>query len=116
MTVYVLSGETNAESLARTPGARLMVDALGRWLPLFLGSLSIFLAALAWSSHRRRPWAWYAAIVAYSIGVLGSAWEISIGIHQAWMSLAINALIVTLLLSAPTRRAYFREEVAIPGR
>ena len=110
MTLYVLAGESHAEALARTPGARIMVDALGRWLPLFLGGLACFLAALAWSSFRRRPWAWYAAVVAYSIGVLGSVWEISVGIHQAWTSVAINAMIVTFLLIRPTRVAYFRRD------
>jgi hypothetical protein len=107
MTSYVLAAESHAEALARTPGARIMVDAMGPWLPFFLGGLACFLAALAWSSYRRRPWAWYAAVVAYSIGVLGSEWEISVGIQQAWVSAIVNAVIVTLLLSRPTRMAYF---------
>jgi hypothetical protein len=107
MTLYVLAGESHSEELARTPGARIMVDTLGRWLPAFLGGLACFLAVLAWSSYRRRPWAWYGAIIAYLIGVLGSAWEISVGIQQAWISLAINTIVVTLLLSHPTREAYF---------
>jgi hypothetical protein len=108
MTVYVLAGRDHAEQLARRPGARLMVDLMGPYLPVFLGGLGAFLATLAWSSHRRRPWAWRAAVACYSVGVIGSLWEVSVGIRQAWVSVLINAAVVALLLSGPTRRAYFR--------
>lgn len=107
MTIYVLSGPDHARQLARSPGASLMVDLLGPWLPVFLGGLALFLGSMAWGSFRRRPWAWRAAIVAYSIGVAGSLWEVAIGIERAWVSTLINALVVTLLMSGPTRRAYF---------
>lgn len=107
MTAYVLSGPDHAEDLARTPGARLMVDLFGPYLPVFLGGLGVFLAAMAWSSHRRRPWAWRAAVAAYSVGVIGSMWEVSIGIEQAWASAVIHGGVVALLLSGPTRRVYF---------
>lgn len=106
MTIYVLRGSDQAEALARTPGARLMVDIFGPFLPLFLGALAVFLGAMAWASHRRRPWAWRAAVASYSVGVLGSLWEVSIGIHQAWLSTFINAFVVTLLLTRATRRVY----------
>lgn len=106
MTAYLLFGG-NQNDLARTPGARLMVDLLGPWLPPFLGSLAILLASIAWSSFRRRPWAWRAAVVAYTIGIIGSAWEVSVGISQAWLSVLINAGVVSLLLSRPTRRVFF---------
>jgi hypothetical protein len=39
--------------------------------------------------------------------VAGSLWEVAIGIERAWVSTLINALVVTLLMSGPTRRAYF---------
>jgi hypothetical protein len=107
MTSYLFLGGS-PEHLARTPGARLMVDATGRWLPAFLGSLAIFLGAMAWSSHHRRPWAWRAALLAYTVGVLGSLWEVSVGIHDAWLSALINLGVVALLLGRPTRRVYFR--------
>jgi hypothetical protein len=113
MTTHLLIGGS-AETLAGSPGARLMVDVMGAWLPFFLGGLAVFLAALAWNSHRRRPWAWRAAVAAYSVGVAGSLWEVSVGIGRAWLSALINAGIVTLLLSGPTRRAFFRGRV--PGR
>lgn len=106
MTSYLLLG-ARPEHLARTPGSRLMVDALGTWLPAFLGSLAVFLGAMAWSSYRRRPWAWRAAVTSYTIGVLGSLWEVSVGIQQAWFSVLINVAVVGLLLSEPTRRVYF---------
>lgn len=106
MTSYLLLGGS-ADQLSRTPGSRLMVDALGPWLPAFLGSLAVFLGAMAWSSHRRRAWAWRAAVASYGIGVLGSLWEVSVGIHQAWLSALINGGVVALLLSQPTRCVYF---------
>ena len=106
MTSYLLAGGP-ADGLARTPGGRLMVGALGPGLPVFLGSLAAFLAALAWSSHRRRPWAWRAALVAYSVGILGSLWEASVGVTQAWLSAGINSTVVLLLLAPVTRRVYF---------
>lgn len=107
MTLYVLADSSHTTDLARTPGAQLMVETLRGWLPLFLGGLAGFLGALAWSSFHRRPWAWYGAVIAYSIGVFGSAWEISFGIDQAWLSISINALVVVMLLSRPTREAFF---------
>jgi hypothetical protein len=91
-----------------------MVDTLGPWLAVFLGSLAVFLAAMAWSSHRRRAWAWRAALVAYSIGVLGSLWEVSAGIPQAWLSAAINATVVLLLLTPSTRGEYFHRPRSSP--
>jgi hypothetical protein len=107
MTLYVLARPDHARQFARSPGAKLMVNVLGPWLPMFLGGLALFLGSLAWASFRRRPWAWRAAIVAYSIGVIGSLWEVAIGIQQAWVSALINAGVVAMLLSRPTRRAYF---------
>ena len=107
MTAYLLAAGSPV-ALAKTPGARLMVEALGPWLPVFLGSLAAFLAAMAWSSNRRRPWAWRAALVAYSIGVVGSLWEVAVGIPQAWLSAGINSTVVLLLLAPSTRRVYFQ--------
>jgi hypothetical protein len=107
MLAFVLADPTNAERLARTPGARLLVDWTGPWLPAFFAALAAFLGALAWSSRRRQPWAWRGAVAAYSIGVLGSAWEVSIGIAAAWLSVAINAAVVAMLLAPATRAVYF---------
>lgn len=107
MLVFVLADGANAERLARTPGARLLVDWTGPWLPAFFAGLAAFLAALAWSSHRRLRWAWGGAVTAYTIGVAGSAWEVSIGITQAWLSVAINAAVVAMLMAPATREVYF---------
>lgn len=106
MTSFLLAGGS-AERMARTPGARLLVDALGPRLPWFLGGLAAFLAALAWSSYRRRPWAWRAALVAYTVGILGSLWEVSVGIERAWIAACINSGVVALLSSRATRLVYF---------
>jgi hypothetical protein len=107
MTGYVLLGEQHAQALARTPGAQIMVRALGKWLPVFLAGLACFLGALAWGSQRRLGWAWTAAVVAYSVGIVGSAWEIVVGINQAWVSLLVNGAVVTMLFT--TREAYFEK-------
>lgn len=76
--------------------------------PLFLGSLALFLGLLAWSSHRRLKWGWWGAVAAYAFGIIGSAWEISIGINNAWVSLLINSAVVTILLRPDTRKVYFK--------
>jgi hypothetical protein len=56
------------------------------------------------------PWARSAALVAYSIGVAGSLWQVSTGIARAWVSLAVNAGVVALLASRAARDA-FRDKV-----
>jgi hypothetical protein len=105
MASYLLAGG-DAERLAGSPGARLLVDSLGPWLPSFLGGLGAFLVALAWGSSRRMRWARSAALVAYSIGVAGSLWQVSTGIARAWVSFAVNAGVVALLASRAVRDAY----------
>jgi hypothetical protein len=107
IVVFHFAGGVDAVTFARTPGARLMIGALGPWVPVFLAVLALFLASMAWASHRRRPWAWRAAVAAYTFGILGSLWEASTGAWQAWLSVLVNAGVVTLLWSRPTRRAYF---------
>lgn len=107
MAAYVSLGDSNADRLATTPGARQLLSWTGPWLAVFFVALGAFLAALAWGSHRGRPWSWPAALVAYSVGVFGSAAEIVAGYPNYWASLAVNGTVVALLLH-PGVRARFR--------
>jgi hypothetical protein len=93
-------------ALALSPGSKLMIGLFGPLTPVFLLAVATLLAFLSYGSFRRRPWAWPLTLAAYSVGVLGSLWEVSIGIWQAWVSAAINAAIVAYALLPPVRRAY----------
>lgn len=94
------------QDLAISAGAKLMVGLFGRWTFVFLAAVATLLACLAVGSLRRHAWAWPLTIAAYSVGVIGSLWEVSIGIHQAWLSAAINAAVVAYASLPPVRRAY----------
>lgn len=106
MATYVVANGGDAEALATTPGARQLVDWTGAYLPLFFLALGTFLGALAWGSHRRQRWSWPAALVAYSIGVLGSLAEILTGHGRYAVSLLVNGAVVAALLSPSVRRAF----------
>lgn len=109
MAAYIVVNGGDAEPLATTPGARQLVDWTGAYLPLFFLALGTFLGALAWGSHRRQRWAWPAAMVAYSIGVLGSLAEILAGHGRYAASLLVNGAVVAALASRPVRRAFRNE-------
>ena len=94
------------QALAISPGARLMIDLFGAGTSLFLLAVALTLATLAYGSWTRRPWAWHLTLACYAIGVLGSLWEVAIGIQQAWLSAAINALVVAYASLPDVRRAY----------
>lgn len=94
------------EDLAISPGARLMVGLFGCWTFLFLLAVATLLGTLAWGSWHLRRWAWPLTLAAYSVGVLGSLWEVAIGIWQAWLSAAINAVVVAYASRPVVRRAY----------
>jgi hypothetical protein len=106
MAVFVLLDPANAEALTATPGARIMVDATGPWLPLVFLLMSAFFGSVAWGSHRHHRWSWPAAVVAYTIGVLGSAWQISVGIIGGWVALAVNGLVVVALWLPAVRQRF----------
>lgn len=50
-------------------------------------------------------------MVSYTIGVIGSLWEVSVGIRQAWLSTFINGAVVAMLMRQSTRCVYFRHSV-----
>lgn len=93
--------------LGRTGGSRLMLEMFGAWTWAFLLFIAVVLATLAYGSWRRRRWVWPMTIAVYSIGVLGSLWQVSLGITPAWASAAINAGVVAYAsTSRGVRRAY----------
>lgn len=94
------------EGLARTGGSRLMVSMFGGWTWAFLLLVASVLGTLAYGSWKRRRYAWPMTIVVYSVGVLGSVWQIALGIEQAWMSAAINAGVVAYASRRDVGRAY----------
>lgn len=95
------------EGLARTGGSRLMVETFGDATWAFLLFIAAMLGTLAYGSWRRRRWVWPLTIAVYSVGVLGSLWQVSLGIAPAWASAAINAGVVVYASAFPgVRRAY----------
>lgn len=92
--------------LARTGGSELMVEIFGPWTWLFLGAIAVVLAALCYGSWTRRPYAWPLTLVVYSIGVLGSLWQVTMGIPQGWLSAVVNAGVVAYASRSDVRRAF----------
>ena len=94
------------EGLAISGGSRIMVDWLGERVPLFLLGIAAVLATLVYGSWHLRPWAWPLTLGCYTVGVLGSLWQVSIGIPQGWVSAVINGSVVAYALTRPVREAY----------
>ena len=92
--------------LARSGGSALMVAWFGPWVWAFLLGVGALLALLSYGSWRLRPWALPLTVACYAVGVLGSLWEVSIGIREGWLGAAINAAVVVYALTPPVRRAY----------
>ena len=94
------------ENLAQTGGSRLMVATFGGWTWAFLLFLAVVLGTLSWGSWTRRRYAWPLTLAVYSVGVLGSLWQVSMGFGQAWASAVINAGVVLYAATPAVRRAY----------
>lgn len=94
------------EGLAVSGGSRIMVDAFGPWTSAFLACVGAVLATLAWASWRRLPWTWHMTLIVYGIGVVGSLWQVSVGISQGWAAAAVNAAVVVYAATPGVRRAY----------
>ena len=93
-------------SLAVSEGSALMVEMFGAWTSPFLLGISAFLASLAYASWKRRRRAWPMTLGAYSIGVLGSLWQVSVGIEAGWLSATINGAVVVYAARPAVARAY----------
>lgn len=94
------------DGLAQTGGSRLMVELFGDATWLFLLFIALVLGTLSYGSWNRRPFTWPLTLAVYSVGVLGSLWQVSLGIHEAWVSAAINAGVVAYAATPAVRRAY----------
>jgi len=96
------------ESLAVSGGSRLMLDLFGASTWLFLLLVGCVLGVLAYGSLRVRPWAWHLTLAVYGIGVLGSLWQVSLGITPGWVSATVNAAVVVYASRPRVRDAYLR--------
>lgn len=94
------------EGLAQSGGSRLMVDFFGSWMWAFLGGVALVLAVLSYGSWNLRRYTWPMTLTAYTIGVLGSFWEVSVGIASAWVGVVVNAGVVAYAATPDVRRAY----------
>lgn len=94
------------DSLAISGGSTIMVEWFGSATWAFLLFVGLVLATLAYASWRVRPWAWHLTLLVYGIGVIGSLWQVSVGIEQGWIAAAINAAVVAYAGTPAVKRAY----------
>jgi hypothetical protein len=95
-------------SLAVSGGSTIMVIVFGRWTWAFLAFVGSVLTTLAYASWRVRPWAWPMTLIVYGIGVLGSLWQVSVGIPQGWAAAIVNASVLVYASTPGVRRAYMK--------
>jgi hypothetical protein len=98
------------EGLAVSGGSTIMVERFGAATWAFLLFIGLVLAVLAIASWRERPWAWHMTLVVYGIGVLGSVWQVSVGIREAWVAAVVNGAVVAYAATPGVRRAYLRAQ------
>lgn len=93
-------------SLVQSEGSRMMVETPGPWTWAFLAFIAVVLGALSYGSWNLRAYAWPMTLAVYAIGVLGSLWQVSLGVTSAWVSSGVNAGVVAYALRPHVRRAY----------
>ena len=106
--VMALGSAVSAEfrsSLAVSGGSAMMVSFFGEHTWAFLVFVGSVLALLACASWRVRWWAWPMTLVVYGIGVLGSLWQVSVGIQQGWLAVVVNGAVLTCAATPAVRRA-----------
>jgi hypothetical protein len=96
-------------ALAVSGGSTIMVESFGDRTWAFIAFVGTVLAALAYGSWRLHRWAWPLTLVVYGVGVLGSLWQVSVGIPQGWVSAVVNACVVAFASTPGVRRAYSRD-------
>ena len=106
MALGSAASDTFRASLAVSGGSAIMVASFGQWIWAFLGFVGAVLATLAYSSWRVRPWAWPMTLVVYGVGVLGSLWQVSVGIPQGWVAASVNAAVFIYASTPGVRRVY----------
>lgn len=94
------------DALVVSGGSEIMVDLFGRWTWVFLSFVGLVLAVLAWASWHLRPWAWHLTLAVYGIGVVGSLWQVSVGIPEGWVAAVVNGAVVVYAARPKVRRAY----------
>jgi hypothetical protein len=99
-------------SLAVSGGSTIMVSVFGRWTWAFLTFVGSVLATLAYASWRVRAWAWPMTLIVYGIGVIGSLWQVSVGIPQGWVAAIVNASVLLYASTPAVRRAYRSRPIA----
>jgi hypothetical protein len=92
-----------------------MVGIFGDGTWAFLLFISVVLAVLSWGSWNLRRYTWPLTLSVYAIGVLGSLWQVSLGIEEAWASAAVNAGVVAYAATPAVRRAYGWGGTGEPG-
>lgn len=83
-----------------------MLSLFGQSTWMFLAVVGLVLLVLAYGSLRVRPWAWYMTLIVYGVGVVGSLWQVSLGIRPGWVSAAVNSAVVIYASRHSVRRAY----------
>ncbi len=83
-----------------------MITHFGTHTWAFLLFVGAVLAVLAYASWRLRPWAWHLTLFVYGIGVIGSLWQVSMGIRQGWIAAVVNGAVVAYAATPAVRRAY----------
>ena len=83
-----------------------MLDVFGPWTWLFLAFIAVVLAVLSYGSWTLRRYAWPLTVIVYSVGGVGSLWQVSLGITTAWLSATINAGVVVYAFTAEVRHTY----------
>lgn len=106
MAVGSAASSSFRQALVVSGGSAIMVDVFGELTWLFLTFVGSVLAVLAYASWRLRPWAWYLTLAAYGIGVVGSLWQVGVGIREGWIAAAVNGAVVVYAATPGVRRAY----------
>ena len=106
MAVGSAASHTFRAALAVSGGSAIMVASFGTWTWAFLVFVGTALATLAYASWRVRAWAWPMTLIVYGIGVLGSLWQVSVGIPQGWLAASVNAGVFIYASTPRVRRAY----------
>jgi hypothetical protein len=120
LACFIMAGgsawsDTFRTELGVSGGSRLMLRLFGQSTWIFLTGVGLVLFVLAYGSLRVRPWAWYMTLIVYCIGVVGSLWQVSLGIRPGWISAAVNSAVVIYVSRHSVRRAYLGVDAATPS-
>ena len=106
MAVGSATSDRFRERLAVSGGSTIMVEFFGTETWVFLVFVGLVLAVLACASWQVRPWAWHMTLIVYGIGVLGSLWQVSVGIPQGWVAATVNGAVFAYAATPKVRHAY----------